>query len=190
MAEDTKNFSGSICPPGSTMVDKLGESDIPVPLTVDLGGDILTLSPDPRSIVDNKGYESKVVWAATYNDGSVITDSEGISTDHIDRKKIREFKLLDYKARTIVSVGIQPGQCFFYRRRTVMRTGQDVIEMIHLFGWRMLIGDEWIANVTFLFESDMHVEIGGFGKVESNLEESQQWKYEPNWREIDEVSAE
>jgi hypothetical protein len=82
-----------------------------------------------------------------------------------------------------------------------MRTGEDVVEVIKIFGWRIptitvvdaeaKTEQEWIEHVVFLFESDMHVEIGRFSFDDLNLSEAKQWKYAINFRKgIDDVVAE
>lgn len=173
--------------------DRIGESEIAVPLTVDLGDKIVTLSPSPRPVATTKDYISKVIWIATYKDGKVIAeyDEKGnsVTSEKIDKEKLRNFCLVDQRGRTVVSQAIQPGQCFFYRRRTALRTGEDVIEVIHIFGWRIKTKDDWITHAVFLFESDMHVEIGGFNTFDPDLSEAKQWKYPPKWRDIDEIPA-
>ena len=193
--------TGSIRPPGAIPLDSvLGQADIPVPISVDLGESIVTLTPSAMPVAMTKGYNDKVMWVAIYADGTTITqcDENGqtISSEEIDHKTLREFKLVDQLGKTVVSQSIEPGQCFFYRRRTALQTGRDVVEIIHLFGWRILTSGqaeekEWLVNTVFLFESDLHVEVGSFKSIINNdLSESKQWKYAPNWRDIDEVAAE
>lgn len=198
--------SGALRPPGAVPIDGVvGESDIPMPLSVDLGDEgIVTLSPNAIPEATNRDHKNKLIWTATYTDGSVISEydenGKAVSSEDIDHKALREFRLLDNKGRTVIAQAIQPGQCFFYRRRTALRTGDDVIEVIHIFGWRMFvilsinqemeIEKEWITHAIFLFESDMHVEVGYFKAPSDDLSESKQWKYDPNWRDIDEVAAE
>jgi hypothetical protein len=196
-------------PPGSIPLDELlGEADVPMPLSVDAGEEgILTLTPSPMPEATTKDYKSRVVWVAVYKDGSMITeyDEEGnnISSEEIDREKIREFKLVDSKGRTVISQEIVPGQCFFYRRRTALQTGRDVVEVMHIFGWRFpytssiaedgKVTKEYIEHLCVLFESDMHVELGCFDAEpvdpSTNLSGRKSWKYPPNWRDIDDIPA-
>lgn len=201
--------SGGITPPGSISLDNLiSEAEVPMPLSVDTGEDgIITLTPSAFPAASNKDYKSRVVWVAIYSDGTQTAEYDekgnGVSSEAIDRQKLREFKLIDKKGRTVVSQEIVPGRCFFYRRRTAMQTGRDVVEVMHMFGWRYSIASnvtedgkivqEFLDHLVVLFESDMHVEVGSFDSVPVNpsadLSGRKAWKYQPIWRDIDEIPA-
>jgi len=199
--------SGSIPAPGSVEIDHLIGTGVPMPLSFDTNDGIVTLSPSPISEATNASYKNRVFWAATYSDGNILTeydDGESISSEMIDHKRLREFSLIDHKNRVVVSQEIIPGQCFFYRRRTALQTGKDVVDVLHMFGWRYPIGTnvledgtvekEYMDNLVVLFESDMHVEVGCFDSApvdpSANLSGRKSWKYPINWRDIDEVAAE
>lgn len=204
-----RDKSGQMTSPGAIPLDSLlGESDVPMPLSVDAGEDgIITLTPSSIPEATTKDHQGRVVWVAIYNDGTMITEydenGDQVSSEDIDHKKLREFKLVDSKARTVISQEIIPGQCFFYRRRTALQTGRDVVEIMHMFGWRFSyassIGEngevtkEYIEHLCVLFESDMHVEVGCFEAKpvdpSTNLSGRKAWKYPLNWRDIDEVPA-
>jgi hypothetical protein len=184
---------------GSVPLDQIGQACVPTPLSVmtkDNG--IRTLSPSTIPDAENRDYKSRVVWVATYKDGTDLAeydrDGNNVSSTKIDRKKIREFKLIDHKARTVISLDIHPGQCFFYRRRTALITGRDVVEVMHMFGWRLIKdGDVIVENLITLYESDMHVEAGIFdinSDPSNNLRGKRAWKYPPKWHAEDAIAAE
>lgn len=202
------SVSGQMTPPGSIPLDQLmTQADVPMPLSVESEEGIVTLTPSPRPDATNKNYQSRVVWVAVYSDGDQIAeyDEEGnqVSSENIDHERLREFKLVDRKGRTVISQEIIPGQCFFYRRRTALQTGRDVVEVMHMFGWRAPhsttvkedgeVEKLWVEHLCVLFESDMHVEMGCFDSKpvdpSANLSGRKAWKYPPNWRDIDEVPA-
>jgi hypothetical protein len=204
-----RGTSGSQNAPGSLPIDGLiGEADIPMPMSIDAGDEIVTLTPSLSPEATSKGHQGRVVWVATHSDGSVITeydeDGNDVSSETIDHQKIREFKLVDRKGRTVISQDIIPGQCFFYRRRTALQTGKDVVERMHLFGWRYPIAThigetgevnkEYLDHLVVLFESDMHVEVGCFEAdpvdPSENISGRKSWKYPINWRDIDDIPAE
>ena len=92
---------------GSVPLDQIGQACVPTPLSVmtkDNG--IRTLSPSTIPDAENRDYKSRVVWVATYKDGTDLAeydrDGNNVSSTKIDRKKIREFKLIDHKARTVI----------------------------------------------------------------------------------------
>lgn len=204
-----QNKTGGQTPPGAIPLDGLlSEADVPMPLSVDAGeAGIVTLTPSSMPVATNKDYQSRVVWVAVYSDGSSFyeyeADGKNNSSEDIDRERLREFKLIDSKARTVISQEIIPGRCFFYRRRTALQTGRDVVEVMHMFGWRYPVASnvaedgtiekEYIDSLTVLYESDMHVEVGSFDSApvdpSANLSGRKSWKYSPNWRDIDEIPA-
>lgn len=208
-----QNRTGELTPPGTIPLDGLLTiADIPMPLSVDVGDDgIVTLTPSSLPESTSIDYISRVVWVAVYSDGSQICEydenGENNSSEDIDRQRLREFKLIDSKSRTVISQEIVSGQCFFYRRRTALQTGRDVVEVMHMFGWRRLITPniseeaashgniekEYLDHLIVLYESDMHVECGCFDSSpvdpSANLSGRKSWKYPPNWRDIDEIPA-
>lgn len=197
-----KGYSGRQSELGSLPMDRIDDITTPMSISIETKEHgIRTLSPSSMPEAESKGHKSRVVWIATYKDGSTICeydiDGRHISAEQIDRQKIREFKLVDAKGRTVISQDIHPGQCFFYRRRTALQTGRDVIEVMHMFGWRYLIKDnesKYIENMCVLFESDMHVELGAFDPnyidPSTNIGGRKSWKYPPQWRAIDTIPAE
>jgi hypothetical protein len=200
MTQENSGRGGVQTDLGSVPSDKIGQACVPTPLSVmtkDNG--IRTLSPSAMPDAENRDYKSRVVWVVNYKDGQTIAEYDqhgnNVSSTQIDRKKIREFKLIDRKARTVISLDIHPGHCFFYRRRTALITGRDVVEVMHMFGWRILRdGNVVMENLIMLYESDMHVEVGIFDiksdNPSNNLSGSKAWKYPPKWREEDAIAAE
>lgn len=201
---DNKGYSGRQSDLGSLPIDHISDITTPMSLTIETKEDgIRTLTPSTIPEAQNKGHKSRVVWIATYKDGSMVCeyDKQGnnISADSIDRKKIKEFKLIDAKGRTVISQDIYAGQCFYYRRRTALQTGRDVIEIMHMFGWRYLVSNKdeeprYLEHMCVLYESDMHVEMGSFDPnnidPSTNIGGRKAWKYPPEWREIDTIPAE
>lgn len=197
---DKKGYSGTQSDPGTLPIDNINDVTTPMPLSIETKNEgIRTLTPSTIPEAENKGYRGRVAWIATYKDGSILSEYKAngdiVSADQIDRRQIREFKLIDSKKRTVISLDIKVGQCFFYRRRTALQTGRDVIEVMHIFGWRRLIkDDEYIENMCVLYESDMHVEIGSFDSSvidpSMNLSGKKAWKYPPKWRDTDIIPAE
>lgn len=197
-----RGYSGRQSEPGTIPIDQVDDVTMPTALTIEtLDNGIKTLTPSSIPEAQTMGHKSRVVWVATYCDGTILCeyDKQGvnISAEAIDRKKIREFKFIDSKGRTVISQDIHPGQCFYYRRRTALQTGRDVIEIMHMFGWRYLIdasNSRYIEHMCVLYESDMHVELGAFDPNQidpsTNIGGRKAWKYPPAWREIDTIPAE
>jgi len=166
-----------------------------VPLCIEVNtNEIKTLNPSAKFSLDNIDYKHKITWVAEYNSGHTIYEQQGnrvISSESIDHKKIRKFSLY-YDDKLISSLNIGVGQYFFYRKRTVLATGKNVVDVIHIYGWRSAIDRSHLNYsecVCFLYESDKRVEIGQF-VLESKGDAKNNWKYEPRWRDIDNIITE
>jgi hypothetical protein len=107
----------------------------------------------------------RLVWIVGYRDNTTFNQFDGgqeRSTEEIDRSKLQSFSLVDRdNGRVVISQEISPGQCFFYRRRTVLRSGQGVADIIHVLGWRLAV-DKNVRHVCFLYERDFRLELGDF----------------------------
>jgi len=105
---------------------------------------------------------NKLSWVATYIDNTVLTqyDNNGVerSSEQIDRSKLLSFSLYDFGGNKFVEQRYKSGQLFMYRCRTAMSADNNIIEKIHIIVCRD--GDK--QHVLFVFESDLHIEIGDF----------------------------
>jgi len=203
--------NGQMTPPGSTQIDSNPLEVVPLMVTTE-NSDVVTMSPHPMPDATSKYYKNKVVWLTRHNDGSIKTeyDRNGVlvNSQDIDHGTLREFCLIDYKGRVVISQEINPGQYFFYRKRTALQTGKDVVEAMHMFGWRIPIdgecdqlsflpeiksvhdhNGEWHIHLCVLYESDMHVELGDFDYTlidpSADISGHRSWKYPIKWRNID-----
>lgn len=166
--------------------------DLPAPVnTIAPNGDPIVLTPSSHSGPTNRYYTDKLVWAAKYHNKTTIAqyDKDGIpiSTESLPREGLRVFMLIDQYHRAAFVQELRPGQQFIYRRRTALKTGEDVIEVIHIVGWQQKIGDETIRHIAFIYESDMHIEMGDFRKdMREGYGRVEQWRYPIKEIEADE----
>lgn len=155
-------------------------------------GEVISLSPSPvpLAIADNNG---KLIWMVTYNDGGVLSqlDARGESIDSklIDRRRIASFSLIEFATMKVVfKMDFKEGQKFFYRRRSALRPGVNIVEVIHLVGFRMDIYGEEIRHCAFVHESDYKIEFGDFtDSSKKGYASRENWKYAPEWRGYDNI---
>lgn len=167
------------------------EGDIPAPLTV-AGplGEAVVLTPSPQAGPTTRYHKGKLIWAARYADNSLISqyddDGNPVSVDTLSRDGLRAFLFLDEEGRPAYIQELLPGQQLIYRRRTALRTGEDVIEVIHIVGWSKQVGEEEIRHVAFIFESDLHIEMGDFRKdMREGYGRPDQWRYPIKFTDAD-----
>lgn len=159
------------------------DGSIPSPVnTFGPNGEPIVLTPSPQSGPTNRYYSEKLIWAAKYKDNTTIAqyDKDGtpISTESIPRDGLRVFMLIDQYNRAAFIQELRPGQQFIYRRRTALKTGADVIEVIHIVGWQQQIGEEIVRHMSFIYESDMRIEMGDFRKdMRDGYGRVEQWRY-------------
>lgn len=203
--DDKDGRNGRMNPPGSTFIDGSPLEIVPIMVTTE-HSDIITMSSNPMPDATSKDYVHKVVWMARYSNGSIMTeydkDGEYVNSENINHADLREFVLLDNKGRVVISQELTPGRYFFYRKRTALQTGKNVVEAMHLFGWRVPKGDfqpktihdspdddQWNLHLCVLYESDMHVEMGDFDykpiDPSEDISGRKSWKYPIKWRNID-----
>lgn len=197
--------NGCMNPPGSSSIDGSPLEAVPVMVTTE-HNNIVTMTSNPIPDATSKDYVHKVVWSARYSNGSIDTeydkDGEYVNSERINHADLREFALLDNKGRVVISQELTPGKYFFYRKRTALQTGKNVVEAMHLFGWRVPKGDvqpetvhdlpdnnDWNVHLCVLYESDMHVELGDFDykpiDPSEDISGRKSWKYPIKWRNID-----
>ena len=188
-----KGQSGAQSPIGTYHTDIISMDQISIPLCIEIGNEIKTLNPSAKLSADNYDYINKVNWFAEYSDNRIINeinDGVSLSSESIDHRYIRKFGLKDTAGKVVAILHIRAGQYFFYRKRTAMATGENVVEVIHLFGWRSSTDRNdpiYSENVCMFYESDMRLEVGFFILEGNGCEH---WKYEPKWRNIDNIITE
>jgi hypothetical protein len=137
---------------------------------------------------DAQSSGMRLIWAVRYRDATTFNqfqDGRERSTEEIDRSKLHTFSLLDQRGRTVIQQEVLPGQCFFYRRRTAMRAGHGVLDVVHIFGWR-LAADKSVRHVCFLYESDFHVELGDFC-LPGQRGREEAWKHPVEFLPVDDI---
>jgi hypothetical protein len=155
--------------------------------------DPLTLTPAASPAATNYFHQNKLAWAAQYADGSVITqfhEGEEQTVDKLPRENLRKFSVITSDGKVLASLDLKPGQMFFYRKRTAMRPGANVVETIHLFGWRLDMGHgvKDIVSALFVYESDLHIECGGFHHPLRQAR-PQEWRHPIKWHDADLVKV-
>jgi len=151
------------------------------------------LDVDNSESSKSNNHKNKLVWVAKYKDGiefSQYNDSIEQSSENINRTKLLILKLLDHEGKVIISQEYRSGQMPIYRRRTAIRIGEEIIDIIHILGWRMLVNDTFITHVAFIYESDFHIEMGEFRKNNESLSRYEEWQYPINFKDIDTIVVE
>jgi len=138
-----------------------------------------TILPQP-SYLEVKP-EPKLIWAARYIDGTIVTQfKDGIenSIEKLNRDGLRGFSLITKEGKILFHQELEPGKSFFYRRRTAIETGAKyIVKIIHLVGWTIYNGNEQIAmNVCFIYEDDFHIVCGSF-KNTNMIEKIDQFRH-------------
>lgn len=121
-----------------------------------------------------EGYRDKLIWSARYKDGSIFPqyeNGEEHSYEHIDKSRLESFALHDLNGNKYLEQRFKPGQLFMYRRRTALKTGHNVIERIHI----IVCQENDKRHVAFVFESDLHIEIGDFSETQDDT--ATKWSY-------------
>lgn len=149
----------------------------------------------PRWLDDQPVSEQnrKLIWVAKYRDGiefSQYSDNIEQSSELIDHKKLWILKLLDKSGKVIISQEYRKGQMPFYRRRTAIRPGDNVIETIHILGWRIKFDNIIFTHAAFVYESDMHIEMGEFRGDNEVMTRAEEWQYPITFRNVDEIVVE
>jgi hypothetical protein len=111
-------------------------------------------------------------WVATYSNDTILTQDSN-SSEMIDRSILKSFALYDIGGNKIVEQIFKPGQRFQYRCRTIMATGHDITERVHI----IVCQSSQHRHVIFVFESDMHIEISDFVEPEDATDDNQRLKY-------------
>lgn len=145
----------------------------------------VTLSPHPRPNASNYFYKNKAAWVARFVDGTIEKQfgEFGVenSVDNLPRAGLRNITLVDSEGKSFVAMDYEPGDMFFYRRRTAMKPGHDVVEVIHILG--KTLSEDGPNEIIFLYESDLHSELGDFQQVDSKRPD--EWRYPIAWHEAD-----
>jgi hypothetical protein len=163
------------------------EANHPLVVDPDGAGKPVVLAPQPTPMASNYLYEHLVTWRAEYEDGR-ITHQAGelgtqLSTDHLSREGLRRFILVDNKSgKDIIGHDFELGDMFFYRRRTAMRPGEDVVEVIHILGKTR--SKEGPNEIFFVFETDKRIEDGDFNDPQAPGIKNP-WRYPLSWHDAD-----
>ena len=115
--------------------------------------------------ITTSGYRNKLTWVALYSDNTIFpqySDGKERSSEQVDRSKLVAFTLYDLGGNKYVEQRFKSGQLFMYRCRTILKTGHNIIERIHI----IVCQENDKRHVVFVFESDLHIEIADF--VDSN----------------------
>lgn len=99
-------------------------------------------------------------WIAYYLDGTSLEQySNGLenSSEKIDRKKLRIFKLFDSSGIAVLTQNFEPGQRLIFRRRVELSPGQDS-RTSYLLGWQK----EGFQHISVLFEDGRVENIASF----------------------------
>lgn len=159
------------------------------PLVVDPNeaGQPVVLAPQPIPMASNYLYEHLVTWRAEYEDGRVTHQAgelgSELSTDHLSREGLRRFVLVEKQSGgEIAAHDLEIGDMVFYRRRTAMRPGEDVVEVIHILGKTR--SKDGPNEVFFVFETDKRVEEGDFNDPQAPGNKNP-WRYPLNWHDAD-----
>jgi len=147
-------------------------------------------APATPPAATTEGYDYKLTWAVKYRDGVTFaqrTSELDNSSELIDHKRLWILQLRDKSGKVVIAQEYRKGQMPFYRRRTALRIGENIIEVIHIFGWRSLSGD---THVVFVYESDLRIEMGDFRKEGEVTTRNEEWQYPINFRDIDGVIVE
>ena len=160
------------------------EANHPLVVSTDVVEGPVVLSPHPRPNASNYFHTNKLVWKALYADGSVQDQigelGKETSTDDLSRVGLRKFALVTRNGGEVCSHVLETGDMFFYRRRTAMRPGHDVVEVIHIVGKTR--SEDGPNDIIFFYESDMHNEIGDFRNQVDAIDE---WRYPIKWHDSD-----
>ncbi len=123
-------------------------------------------------------------WKAVYTDGTYLDQIEPSGNKNaykdIQRDKLKYFELWD-KDRRIISLRFSKGQRLIWRRRTILRTGQEK-QVIHLIGKQETVNGKNYQGIIAVFE-DGRVEVAGkfeedhpfFKPVVIHEDEGEEW---------------
>lgn len=104
--------------------------------------------------------ESLLKWVAEYVDGSSLNNiKEDISSERIDRFKLRSFIIIDITGNKILQLHLEKGDRFAYRCRNILRVDGSKTRL-HIIA---LTRNE-NEMVIFINESDLIVEIGKYSQ--------------------------
>jgi hypothetical protein len=113
------------------------------------------------------------LWRATYTDGTTLLqkeDGHSVSSEAIDRSKIKSMDLLLNNGDVVATLEINAGQKFFYRRRVQM--SNEHTQVCHILGSTT----NGVVNVPVVF----HLDEGWVAYSEFNIDH--QWFYPINFR--------
>lgn len=123
-------------------------------------------------------------WKAVYTDGTYLDQIEPSGNKNaykdIQRDKLKYFELWD-KDKRIISLRFFKGQRLIWRRRTILRTGQEK-QVIHLIGKQETVNGKNYQGIIAVFE-DGRVEVAGkfeedhpfFKPVVIHEDEGEEW---------------
>lgn len=175
-----------------------GETAPPINIADPRTNEVVSLTASPIHGPTNRYHKGKLTWGVRYSNGDMFYqyDADGTArpTQEIVRKNLRAFILFNGNS-VLFAQEFQPGQEFIYRRRSAMRTGQDVIEVIHVVGWRKKTKvderEQYVSNINFIYESDLHIESGEFlFTEEEGYGNPEQWRYPPEFVDDDYIVIE
>lgn len=119
------------------------------------------MAEQQEQLATTKDYKNKLIWVAKYTNNIIYTQYDnGIerSSESIDRSILSSFALHDLSGNKFIEQHFKPGQLFMYRCRTILKTGHNIVERIHI----IVCQDGDKRHVVAVCESDFHVEIGDF----------------------------
>lgn len=128
--------------------------------------------------------KSRYMWSARYKDGNVLLQmnaaGEEASINDINRSILHSITLYDENGKHVITQRYFKGQYPIYRKRTALRqsmgigstSGDGPYEIIHILGWRERLNESmFIEHVSFIYESNGHIEMGRFnnGKLQHEI---------------------
>lgn len=100
--------------------------------------------------------QSHLTWVAIYDDGSDLKEYEVPNTEHIDRDRLREFRLYDGE-KLVFSAFFDKKRRLIFRRRTFIDASGNFKGIVYLVGWHQKVGKGSVKSICYVYE-DGHIE--------------------------------
>jgi hypothetical protein len=101
--------------------------------------------------------QSRLIWEAEYNDGSVVTEAELGTTDLVDRDRLTKFTLRRDSGELVFSAFFDPHRKLIFRRRVFAAVNGEIKDIVYLVGWHNNVNGVSIKSICYIY-SDGHVE--------------------------------
>jgi hypothetical protein len=97
-------------------------------------------------------------WKALYQDGTLIEESPEVSSENIDRDKLKEFYLCNTQGAIVFAGFFNPNKKLIFRKRTFMNNQGETLGIVYLVGWHEKIGKGSVKTICYLYP-DGHIEL-------------------------------